>query len=447
MVISMSSTCTYKYLVRNPVSIAPLLTFRVGFGLLILISTLRFIYKGWITQFYITPQYFFTYYGFDFIHPLSPNGMYLVFILMIFGAIGIILGFLYRYSALLFFITFTYAELIDKTNYLNHYYFVSIVAFILIFLPAGKAYSVDNLIFKKKSFSHVPAWTVNSLKLMIGIVYFYAGIAKINHDWLLEALPLKIWLQARYNYLVIGDMLTEKWVAYFFSWAGCIFDCTIFFFLIQRQTRAWAYFIVVVFHLLTRWLFPIGMFPYIMIFAASLFFSDKVHKKILQAIGYAEKDMNIYSIKYPAINAIIICVLLIFQLLFPWRYLFYPGNLFWTEEGYRFSWRVMLMEKAAYTNFVIKDKNHLQGELVDNYNYLTPYQIKMMSTQPDMILQYAHYLRDVYLMKGYVQPEVYAISYASLNGKGSRLFLDSTRNLSLEKESFKPKSWIVDDKK
>ncbi len=442
----MSSTFIYKYLVRNPISITPLLTFRVGFGLLILISTLRFIYKGWITQFYITPNYFFTYYGFDFIHPLSQNGMYVVFVLMVLGAIGIVLGLLYRFSALLFFITFTYAELIDKTNYLNHYYFVSIVAFVLIFLPAGKAYSIDNLLFKEKSFSHVPAWTVNCLKLMIGIVYFYAGIAKINHDWLLEALPLKIWLQARYNYPIIGDMLTQKWVAYFFSWTGCIFDCTIFFFLTQKRTRIWAYCFVVVFHLLTRWLFPIGMFPYIMILAASLFFSDNVHKKILRRIGYHEQEMNIYSEKYPAVNSIIIGALIIFQLLFPWRYLLYPGNIFWTEEGYRFSWRVMLMEKAAYTNFVIKDKNHLQGDLVDNYNHLTPYQIKMMSTQPDMILQYAHHLRDVYVKRGYIQPEVYAISYASLNGKGSRLFLDSTRNLSLEHESFKPKSWIVNDK-
>jgi hypothetical protein len=33
-----------------------------------------------------------------------------------------------------------------------------------------------------------------------------------------------------------------------------------------------------------------------------------------------------------------------FQLLFPFRYLCYPNELFWTEE-FRFSWRVMLMEK------------------------------------------------------------------------------------------------------
>jgi len=41
----------------------------------------------------------------------------------------------------------------------------------------------------------------------------------------------------------------------------------------------------------------------------------------------------------------------VIQIFFPWRYLLYPGELFWTEQGYRFSWRVMLMEKAGNSNF------------------------------------------------------------------------------------------------
>lgn len=438
---------SYKHLIRAEVSIAPLLTFRLGFGILTLFSTLRFICRGWIEQFYLKPQYFFSYYGFEFIHPFNSEGMYLLFALMCVGTIGICLGLFYRLAALLFFITFTYAELIDKTNYLNHYYFVSIISFLMIFLPAGKAFSLDNLIFKKSAITHVPAWTVNSIKLMIGIVYFYAGLAKINYSWLLEALPLRIWLQARYNYPIIGNLLTQEWISYFFSWAGCVFDCTIFFFLINRKTRLPAYLMVVVFHLLTRWLFPIGMFPYIMILSASIFFSDSVHKKILHAMGYKESHTNIYREHHQKASAFLLFIFFSIQLLLPWRYILYPGNIFWTEESYRFAWRVMLMEKAGYTNFIVKDKNHRYGDHVDNYKYLTPYQIKMMSTQPDMILQYAHKLRDEYEKKGYLHPEVYAISYVSVNGSGSRLFLDSTRNLSLEKESFKHKTWIQNDRK
>jgi hypothetical protein len=38
----------------------------------------------------------------------------------------------------------------------------------------------------------------------------------------------------------------------------------------------------------------------------------------------------------------------------PFRYLCYPNELFWTEEGFRFSC-VMLMEKAGYATFKVKD--------------------------------------------------------------------------------------------
>lgn len=48
----------------------------------------------------------------------------------------------------------------------------------------------------------------------------------------------------------------------------------------------------------------------------------------------------------------LLCGYFAFQILFPWRYLLYDGNIFWTEEGYRFAWRVMLMEKQEQAPFL-----------------------------------------------------------------------------------------------
>ena len=53
---------------------------------------------------------------------------------------------------------------------------------------------------------------------MLCIVYFYAGFAKINSDWLIEAQPLKIWLQGSYDIPLIGELLQKKWVHYTMSW-------------------------------------------------------------------------------------------------------------------------------------------------------------------------------------------------------------------------------------
>jgi hypothetical protein len=80
-----------------------------------------------------------------------------------------------------------------------------------------------------------------------------------------------------------------------------------------------------------------------------------------------------------------------FQLLFPWRYMLYPGNLFWTEEGYRFSWRVMLMEKAGTATFYVKDRKSGREGIVINSEFLNRHQEKQMAFQPDMMLQFAHY--------------------------------------------------------
>jgi len=139
----------------------------------------------------------------------------------------------------------------------------------------------------------------------------------------------------------------------------------------------------------------------------------------------------------------IVAGLLLFQLLFPWRYLLYPGELFWTEEGYRFSWRVMLMEKTGYAQFKIVDGQSGKRFYVDNSDFLTAFQEKQMSFQPDFILEYAHFLTEHFSKQGHQNVEVYVESYVSLNGRLSQPFIDPNVNLSVEKESFRHKTWIL----
>ena len=240
------------------------------------------------------------------------------------------------------------------------------------------------------------------------------------------------------------------WVAYTLSWLGCIYDLSIPFLLLNRPTRIFAYAGVVIFHLLTAILFPIGMFPYIMIVTALIFFSSDFHKRLLNKVGswigaskeliYPEKQYEFASIRR---NVLISTFLVFFciQLVLPFRYLFYPGELFWTEEGYRFSWRVMLMEKSGYTQFVVKEKGRQVH--VDNSEFLTPLQEKMMSTQPDMILQYAHILRDHYRALGWRSPQVFVDSYVALNGRLGKPLIDPLTDLASQKDSFNHKAWIL----
>src|SRR5690349_12860219 len=127
----------------NPVSIAPLVSFRISFGLLMFFSLLRFWWRGWITTVYVQPRFHFTYWGFEWVQPLGYTGMHLLFAVLIIAALFIALGFFYRIAIVVFFLGFTYVELIDVTTYLNHYYFISLVSFIMIWLPASRDYSLD----------------------------------------------------------------------------------------------------------------------------------------------------------------------------------------------------------------------------------------------------------------------------------------------------------------
>lgn len=429
---------------------APLAIYRIAMGLMLFISILRFWIKGWIYELYIKPLHFFSFYGFEFVKPLG-NYTYVLFFVCAIAALMVALGLFYRAAIVMLFFSFTYIELMDRTTYLNHYYFMSLVLFILMFLPAHRYFSIDAKRRPSILSDQIPQWNIDVLKLMMVILYFYAGLAKINSDWLLSALPLKIWLPSRNDLPIIGTLLSYQATAFLFSWFGCLYDLTIAFLLWNRRTRLLAYLTVVVFHVLTAILFPIGMFPYVMIVAALIFFSADFHLRIIDFLNKLFKcpptfiRPNVRFTFKPAVQKVMLIGFALFflvQLIFPFRYMLYPGELFWTEEGYRFSWRVMLMEKAGYAQFTIKDATG-NFAVANNNEFLTVLQEKMMSTQSDMILQYAHILRDYYAKKGFKSPQVYVDSYVALNGRGGKVFINPHVDLAKESDSFSTKMWIL----
>ena len=427
-------------------TIAPLVTVRILFGLLMFFGTVRFMYNGWVEQLYVQPRYFFHYYGFEWVQPLSQQGMWLVFISLATLSIFISIGFLYKVSVALFFLIFTYVELIDVTNYLNHYYFISIFSLLLAFVPAHRRLSVDVLLWPSIGRSTVPFWTIGILKLQLGFVYFFAGIAKLNYDWICRAEPLATWFVPFTQLPVIGNLMGQKLTAYLFSWGGALYDLTIPFLLIQRRALPFAYVAVVLFHIITWFMFPIGMFPWVMIFLTLVFFPVSFHEVLvgkIESVLSIDGNQKRWNPQFPKPIALFLASYFIIQLLLPFRYLVYPGNIFWTEEGYRFSWRVMLMEKAGSAQFYVTDSTTGQKWDIHNPHYLSPVQEKQMSTQPDLILQYAQILEDEFKSIGVNNPVVTADVFVSLNGRRSKRFIDNQTDLSELSDGFHHKKWIL----
>jgi hypothetical protein len=424
---------------------APISLFRAVFGLMMFIGVIRFWINGWIETQYIKPKYFFPFYGFEWIKPLPSSYMYIVFILMAVAALFVCVGLFYRVFIWIFFFLFSYVEVLDKTNYLNHYYFIMLVSFLMGFIPANKRFSLDVKFKLTNPVSTITSIFPSLIKWQMAILYLFAGIAKLNYDWLFMALPISIWLPAKSNLPLIGNLMYKKWFHFLVSWTGAIYDLVIPFLLLNKKWVYLAYFFVILFHLLTFVFFPvIGMFPFIMIVGTLVFLPNQFHEKILAFFEKTRQDLSkpTLVLKHKRLISITFILYFTWQFLLPFRYVLYPGSLFWTEQGFRFSWRVMLMEKNGTAFFYVLDKKSGKSIEVTNSDFLTKQQEKMMATQPDMILQYAIILGDFYKNQG-LNPSVYVKSYVNLNGSGSKLFINPDIDLYQQKDSFKNKSWIL----
>ena len=451
---------------RIPVDMASLVFFRMAFGVMMFVGILRFFIYGWIEQFYVKPDFFFSYYGFSWVQPWPAWGLYLHFAVVGILALCIAFGLFYRVSIVLFFLGFTYIELLDKSNYLNHYYLVSLLSFLMIWMPLHRCFSIDAWRDPSIRRETVPQWVLWTLRFQVGTIYFFAGVAKISPDWLFHGQPLKIWLAARSGFPLIGPLLQESWVAYAGSWAALVFDLTVPFWLLWSRSRPFAYLAVVFFHLATAKLFFLGMFPWLMMSLAPVYFPpDWPRKWVARCRAWwsrnaesptpdassklsasAEQKPLPFSLRHKIFFGFLGLFFAV-QLFLPFRHYLYGGNVCWHEQGFRFSWKVMLIEKTGYIEFHVEDARSGKRWLVMPEKYLTPIQSKMMVTQPDMILQFAHWLAKRYRTKGFPDVKIRVDAYASLNGRHRQRLIDPKVDLAKQARGFAPKKWIVPLKK
>ncbi len=443
--------------VLAPVPGASVAAFRVSFGTIALIAIVRLFAHGWIDDLYVEPAYHFTYLGFGWIRPLPGWGMHLLFAAIGGFSICIAVGYRYRLSVALFFLSFTYAELVDRTTYLNHHYWLSLTALLMVFLPLNRMLSVDAWRNPSISRSTVQSWVLWALRAQVGVVYVFAGAAKLNPDWLLQAQPLRIWLYQHGEMPIIGPLLQELWVAYAMSWAGALFDLTIVGWLLWSRTRPWAYISLVVFHLITWVLFPrLGIFPWLMIAGATVFLRPDWPLMALRRLRMIWLFERIKTDRSPvsretskpsswAVQGAIVGlgIFALVQVVLPLRHFAYPGNVRWTEEGYLFAWRVMLTEKAGIVHYRVRDPDTGNTWLVTPDDYLTPLQVERMAFQPDLILQTVHFIAEDFASRGYGQVEVRAEAFVSWNGRTNGRLIDPEVDLVPIKPNLAPKKWIL----
>ncbi len=430
-----------------PISIAPLVYFRILFGAIMLWEVSRYYSHDWIERYFIDPDFYFTFYGFPWIQPWPDNLMYVHFLALGILAVFIILGLWYRVSATLFFLGFTYVFLLDQANYLNHFYLISWVSFLMIFVPAHRAASLDVVRRPDLRVATTPAWPLWLLRAMVGIAYFFGGVAKINGDWL-HGEPMRMWLASRTDFPLIGSYFTEPWAAYFFSYSGLMFDLLVVPLLLWRRTRVLAVVILLSFHLMNVELFQIGIFPWFMLFATPIFFNPKRVLPILRFEKlFAEPVHTKAALTTPDRHKPVVMALIglfvAFHVFMPFRHHLYPGNVNWTEEGHNFSWHMKLRSKRGTLKLIATDTDTGETWTIDQEDYLSSRQRSKMEGRPDMIVLFVHYLEEELRKEGHRNVEIRAEANISLNGRERQRLIDPTVDLTTVKRSLKPYPWIL----
>lgn len=431
-----------------PVDGASVAFFRVVYASIMVWEVCRYASFGWIDKYYIQPEFHFKYYGFEWIDPWPGVGMYIHYAFVGVVALLAALGWWTRGAFVLLFLSFGYIFLLEQAQYLNHLYLAVMVAGLLAFLPLDHDFSVKAWLRPKHRSRTVPAWTVWILRFQIGVVYFYAGLAKLNWDWL-RGQPMTRWMASRSDMPVVGPLLGEPTTGWVMSYSGLALDLLIVPFLLWKRTRMWAFTAAICFHLMNDFLFTIGIFPWMMIAATTIFLDPDWPRRawpgLVRRLQAPDRPAEQAPPRFSPRRVVLVLggLFCAYQLLFPLRHFLYPGNPSWTEEGHRYAWHMKLRNKSGSATFNLRDPVSGEEWKVDPKDELTDRQARKLRSRPDMILQYAHHLAERARAEGRGDVEVRVRVFAALNGRKRQLLIDPTRDLvPIERDLFHA-DWIL----
>jgi hypothetical protein len=275
--------------------------------------------------------------------------------------------------------------------------------------------------------------------------YVFGGIAKLKGDWL-RGQPMHSWLTIAPPRFLFGPVMEEPWVAIALSWGAVVFDLCIVPLLLWRRTQKVAFCIAVAFHLANAFLFNIGVFPWLMIGATLVFFPPDWSRRLLRLKTPQPPTVSPVTLPLTTRQRLLFAALLLYvtcHLLMPLRHLIFPGNVLWTEEGHLFAWHMMLRTKVTGVQVIVATSADRSVEYVDVTRWLSPRQFDEMSHDPEMMREFAQFVRGQYQESGASDVEVHVVALSSLNGRKPQLLVDPTVDLAGQPRTIWHKPWIV----
>lgn len=471
----LTSWHSFVSLLNRPTDPASLGIFRCLFGLLMVIDITQERGLSNLDYKYLDGAPVCRFPLFNFLQPLPLDWMYLVYVVMFLGASGIMLGCFYRLSCLMFLSTYWYIFFLDKTAWNNHSYLYGLIGFQLTLMDGNRYWSIDGLRRPSIRNAHVPLWNYTLLRAQIFIVYFIAGVKKLDADWV-EGYSMSYlahhWLFDPFKLILPVELVSLLVV----HGGGLILDLTAGYLLFFDVTRPYAFFFVSYFHCMNSQLFSIGMFPYTMLATSPLFCypdwprnffahfpsflrpvlpltspgsqpSPSCVYEEIQGSGTQQRQTPAAAkssklrLKHK-LGAIFTVLYLMEQFFMPYSHFITQGYNNWTNGLYGYSWD-MMVHSRSHQHVKITYKDRKTGET----GYLNPgvfTQSRRWKDHGDMLKQYATCLHQYLPRYNISDPEIYFDIWVSINERfQQRIFDPRVDIVRAEWSPFKPNKWLM----
>ena len=421
---------------------SPLIIFRIFFGILIFLESFGAILTGWVRRTMVEPDFTFSFIGFEWLQPLPGYGMYFYFVLMGLMGVFVALGYRYRLSMIAFTLLWTGSYLMQKSSYNNHYYLLILISTLMCFFPANRAYSLDcrrDPGLRREDMYACVKWIVVA---QLFIVYTYAAVAKLYEDWMDFSFIAQL-MEPKNDFFLIGPLLQHTAIHKAIGVFGVLFDLLVVPLLLYKPTRKWAFGASVFFHLFNSAVFHIGIFPYLSLAFTVFFFEpDTVRRLFFRRKPIPEIQQHSKPWYAPMLLTLL-TLYFVLQLALPVRHYFIEGDVLWTEEGHRMSWRMMLRSRSGNLQFRVVDKESGEGHLVNLREWLTSKQRRKVQTHPDFIWQFSQHLKKQYAAKG-KEISVFVVGEVRINRKDPAVLIDPKTDLAAEPwDPYRHHTWIL----
>uniref|UniRef100_A0A671YIL8 Vitamin K-dependent gamma-carboxylase n=1 Tax=Sparus aurata TaxID=8175 RepID=A0A671YIL8_SPAAU len=450
-------------LLNRPTDPASLGIFRCLFGLLMAIDVTQERGLSHLDFKYLDGAPVCRFPLFNFLQPLPLDWMYLVYVVMFLGALGIMLGCFYRFSCLMFISTYWYIFFLDKTAWNNHSYLYGLIGFQLTLMDGNRYWSIDGLRRPSIRNAHVPLWNYTLLRTQIFIVYFIAGIKKLDADWV-EGYSMSYlahhWLFDPFKVILPVELINLLVV----HGGGLILDLSAGYLLFFDATRPYGFLSVTYFHCMNSQLFSIGMFSYTMLATSPLFcYTDWPRRFFAHFPAFLRAVLPLTSpdqqpsasCVYPEISsttpklrfkhrlaAIFTVLYIIEQFFMPYSHFITKGYNNWTNGLYGYSWD-MMVHSRSHQHVKITYKDGQTGDI----GYLNPgvfTQSRRWKDHGDMLKQYATCLSQLLPRYNISEPEIYFDIWVSINERfQQRIFDPRVDIVTADWSPFKPNPWLM----